>query len=63
MNSFTADRFYGKWEGSKKKMGNEVIEQKHFGTFRIPSLCHINWKLKEGDFHWLTLEILQADFQ
>ncbi|HRG34624.1 MAG TPA: hypothetical protein PLN76_15205 [Saprospiraceae bacterium] len=64
LNSFTADRFYGGGkEAQKEKWEVKVIEQKHFGTFRIPSLCHINWKLKEGDFHWLTLEILQAEYQ
>ncbi len=62
--SFVSDRYYGGTnEAKKEKWEVKVLEYKQFGTYRIPSLCHIIWKLKEGDFHWLTLEILEADFQ
>jgi Ca2+/Na+ antiporter len=56
--SFEAERFYGGTkEATLEKWYIEMVSYKDFNGITIPNKSNVIWKLKEGDFHWLTLEI------
>lgn len=56
--SFQAERFYGTGEEAKKEEWLiEIQERRNFDGITVPSRCKVTWKLKEGDFHWLNLEL------
>lgn len=61
--SFEADRYYG---GEEKAVRHpwfiEVIEYKVFDGIKVPSKCKVTWKLPEGDFNWLNLEIPTLEY-
>jgi len=66
MQSFEAMRYYG-------RNGKATLEQWHieadphgFKTFegiRIPARSSVTWKLAEGDFHWLVMEIVDVKYE
>jgi hypothetical protein len=61
--SFEGNRFYKK--GKQESMEKWFIENrdhKEFNGIRIPTKSKVIWKLKEGDFHWLNLEITAIEF-
>ncbi|TBN04309.1 hypothetical protein EYD45_06735 [Hyunsoonleella flava] len=61
--SFETDRFYGGGSDSKKeKWIIDVIDYKVYDTYRIPYKCKVTWRLREGDFNWLNLEVLDVDY-
>lgn len=35
----------------------KATEYKEFYNITIPNKCKVNWKLKDGNFNWLNLEI------
>lgn len=61
--SFQAQRFYGGEQDSRKETWHiEMLGFKEFSGYRIPNKCRITWKLTEGDFTWLELEIMEVDY-
>lgn len=61
--SFEADRFYGgKDTAQLKKWFIEILEHKQFNNITIPNKCKVTWKLNEGDFNWLNLEITKLTY-
>ncbi|MGD9899445.1 MAG: DUF6544 family protein [Calditrichaceae bacterium] len=62
MVSFQADRYFGGGADAKlEKWLVEMVEYKEFDGYRIPNKCKVIWKLNEGDFTWLDLEIVDLD--
>jgi hypothetical protein len=60
MASFSAERYYGTGEDATLESWFVRTEgHKDFKGYRIPAKCQVVWKLKEGDFNWLHLEITQ----
>jgi len=58
MISFEADRYYGGGEDAKlERWVIETIESKEIDGYHIPVKSKVIWKLKEGDYNWLNLEI------
>ena len=56
--SFEANRYYGgKKESKLEKWFIEATDYKSFNGIRIPNKCKVTWKLADGDFEWLNLEI------
>lgn len=39
-----------------------INDYKVFHGIKIPSQCKITWKLKDGDFNWLNLEVISIDY-
>tara|TARA_R110002051_G_scaffold325867_1_gene432607 strand:+ start:146679 stop:147725 length:1047 start_codon:yes stop_codon:yes gene_type:complete len=61
--SFEADRFYGGGKNAKlEKWLIAVEDYKVFEGIKIPYKCHVTWKLKDGDFNWLHLEIVDLQY-
>lgn len=62
--SFEAERYFGAGADSKKeKWLVETEETKDFHGIRIPSKSKVTWKLPNGDFHWLSLEITDIHYR
>lgn len=58
LKSFEADRYYGGAEDAElRKWLVEVVDFTSFDDYRIPNKLTVTWKLPEGDFTWLKLEI------
>lgn len=56
--SFEALRYYGGGKDSKKELWHiEALEYSNFSGYRIPNKCNVTWKLADGDFTWLQLQI------
>lgn len=55
---------YGDFNGkiSLEKWHVECKAYKVFSGIRIPYQCEVTWKLPDGDFTWLTLEIEDIDY-
>ena len=61
--SFETKRYYGSSEDAKLEIWHiEALEQKVFNGIKIPSKCKVTWRLKEGDFDWLNLEITALEY-
>ena len=61
--SFEANRYYsGKDDAKLEKWVIEILEHKTFHNIKIPNKCKVIWKLDEGDFNWLILEIIDLDY-
>ncbi|WP_047414929.1 DUF6544 family protein [Cellulophaga sp. Hel_I_12] len=61
--SFEADRYYGGGKNTKlEKWVISVEDYKVFEGIKIPYKCRVTWKLKEGDFNWLNLEIVDMEY-
>ncbi len=62
--SYTAERYYGSGADAKKERW-EVINTRHglYNGVRIPDQCEVTWKLKDGDFTWLNLEVVSVKTQ
>jgi hypothetical protein len=60
--AFEADRFYGSGTDAKKERWLIThTGYKEFDGIRIPYRSSVTWKLKEGDFTWLQLEITELE--
>ncbi|QCX39002.1 hypothetical protein FF125_11350 [Aureibaculum algae] len=61
--SFEADRYYGGDENAQlEKWVVTAKEHKEFYGIKIPNKCQVTWKLKEGDFNWLNVEITDIEY-
>ncbi|WP_205317995.1 DUF6544 family protein [Kordia sp. SMS9] len=61
--SFTADRFYGDAKPpTLEKWCIEMLSYKEVNNIIIPDKAKVIWKLPEDDFHWLTLEIVEIEY-
>jgi len=61
--AFEAQRYYGGTEDSKLENWRvETSSFKKFDGIRIPNQCKVIWQLEEGDFHWLSLEIIDIAY-
>ncbi|PKQ45132.1 DUF6544 family protein [Confluentibacter flavum] len=61
--SFEAQRYYG--AGDDATLETWYVQSKsfkEFDGFKIPNKCEVIWKLKEGDFNWLNLEIIDLKY-
>ena len=62
-HSFEAERYYGGGENAKKeKWLVEALSYKEFDGIKIPDKSKVIWKLPEGDFNWLNLEITELEY-
>jgi hypothetical protein len=56
--AFETERYYGGGTTAKKERWQITnTTYKVFNGIRIPSQSSVTWKLKEGDFEWLKLEV------
>jgi len=56
--SFETNRFYGgDRDAQLEKWHIKAVDHKVFDGYNIPHKCKVIWKLTEGDFNWLNLEI------
>lgn len=61
--SFETQRFYGGKVNSKKETWIiEMLSFKEFSGYKIPNKCKLTWKLPDGDFTWLELEVTEIDY-
>ncbi|MEP6262258.1 MAG: DUF6544 family protein [Gillisia sp.] len=61
--SFEAERYYGGDDNARQHPWLiEVLEYKVFDGIKVPSKCKVTWKLPEGDFNWLNLEITTLEY-
>jgi len=62
ITSLEAKRFYGGKTDSKLETWLiEMTSHKTFNNIKIPNKSSVSWKLKEGDFNWLKLEIIALE--
>jgi hypothetical protein len=62
LSSFEAQRYFG--GDDEATLEKWVVENTCYKTFDgvlIPHKSKVIWKLKEGDFHWLNLEIVDLE--
>ncbi len=63
LKSFEAERFYGAGQDAKKeKWFIETISYNEFEGIKVPAECQVTWKMPEGDFTWLKLEITTLEY-
>lgn len=63
MISFETERYFGDGADARlEKWLIEVLEHREFQGYTIPSKCMVTWKLWEGDFNWLALEIEEVNY-
>lgn len=61
--SFEAERFFGTdVDAQKEKWLVEITSLKDFNGYIIPNKSKVTWKLKDGDFTWLELEIVDIQY-
>ncbi len=61
--SFEADRYYGGSENAQlEKWIIKMDAYQFFDGIRIPNKCNVTWKLNQGDFNWLNLEITDLEY-
>lgn len=62
ITSFEAKRYYGGKTNSKLETWRiNMTSHKTFNGVKIPNKSNVSWKLKEGDFNWLNLEIIKLE--
>jgi hypothetical protein len=62
--SFEADRYYQQRNGSTlEKWMITATAYEQFNGLRLVSAADVTWKLAEGDFKWLSLNILEIQYQ
>ncbi len=63
VEKFEADRYYiNNNRSSLEKWQVTCIDHKTMNGIRIPVKNNVTWKLKDGDFKWLELEITNIQF-
>ena len=61
--AFEAKRYFGGSKDSKlEKWVINIKDYKVFDGYKIPYKCKVTWKLKEGTFNWLDLEIIDLQY-
>lgn len=61
--SFEAMRYYGGGKMAVKRPW--IVQTKEYKVFegiKIPAVCEVTWKLPEGNFTWLQLEITHLEY-
>ncbi len=62
LKSFEADRYYGGDANAvQERWVVEIDENREFKGYTLPSKCTVTWKLPEGDFTWLELDVIDLD--
>lgn len=62
-HSFETKRFYGSDKDAKLETWYiEAFDHQVFDGQKIPSTLEVTWKLAEGDFNWLKLEITALEY-
>ncbi len=60
MMGCTADRFMkNDFNAQREKWEVRMTEFALFNGIEVPSKCEITWKLKDGDFKWAKIEIME----
>ena len=60
---FETERYFGGSPSAKlEKWVIYMKDYKNFDGLKIPNRCEVIWKLKEGDFNWLNLEITDLEY-
>jgi hypothetical protein len=63
MLSFEAQRYYGGGPGATLETWLiRTSGHTDFNGYKIPSQCSVIWKLKEGDFNWLNVELADCQY-
>ncbi|HEX2869112.1 MAG TPA: DUF6544 family protein [Ignavibacteriales bacterium] len=65
LTGFEAMRYYYRKEGSTLEKWVIAVDRdgyKEFSGMRIPAKSSVTWKLKEGDYHWLDVEVTEMEF-
>lgn len=63
LQSFEAIRYYGSGKDSRpEKWHIDILKNAIFEGVLVPSKCRVTWKLPEGDFEWLNLEITSLKY-
>jgi hypothetical protein len=63
MESFEAMRYYGGGEDARQeKWYIKALEYREFSGYRVPAKSSVTWKLSEGDFTWLNLDIISIEY-
>lgn len=61
--NFEAKRYYGGEEDSKLETWLVKTETfKEFNGIKIPNKSTVTWQLDDGDFHWLTVEVTEIEY-
>jgi hypothetical protein len=61
--AYEASRYYGSKPDAKKERWQVInTGYKVFDGIRIPHRCTVTWKLPEGDFTWLQMEITECNY-
>jgi hypothetical protein len=61
--SFKAERYFGGGpDAVQHQWVVEAMEYRKLNSYRIPSKAKVTWKLPEGDFTWLELEITDLQY-
>lgn len=63
IESFEAERYYSRDNGATLERWH--IRAEAYNTFegiKVPSISRVTWKLEEGDFNWLNLEITGIEY-
>lgn len=61
--SFEANRYYDRKEGATlEKWFIRTKDYREFEGIRIPAQGEVTWKLKDGDYTWLTFELLTVRY-
>ena len=63
--SVDAQRYLERPEGATLEPWHvdlDPISQRDFHGLRIPARSQVTWRLKQGDFHWLELELTDLQF-
>ena len=62
-HSFVTKRFYGSDKDAKLETWYiEALNHKVFDGIKIPSTLEVTWRLAEGDFNWLYLEVSALEY-
>ena len=61
--SFETQRYFGVEDAAQSETWFiEAVDYKVFDGINIPNKCKVTWKLKDGDFNWLNLEITDLEY-
>ncbi|MGB7785061.1 MAG: DUF6544 family protein [Salinimicrobium sp.] len=61
--SFEAIRYYGSGKDARPETWHiDILENAIFEGVLLPSKCRVTWKLPEGDFTWLELQITSVEY-
>jgi hypothetical protein len=64
LKSFEAERYYGAGEDAQKEIWLvEAMSYKEYEGVKIPNKSKVTWKLPDGDFNWLNLEITELEYK